>query len=135
MLPPFRNESYADFQLPVHRAAMEQALAQVRGELGREYPIIVNGERLTTPDKHPSVNPSRAAELVGMHQKATAAIASRAIEVAHAAFPAWAATPASERVAMVAACARILRQRKNEFNAWLVIEAGKNWNEAEADTA
>ena len=52
-LPPFRNEPYADFQLPVHRAAMEQALAQARGELGREYPIIVKGERLTTQDKIP----------------------------------------------------------------------------------
>ena len=135
MLPPFRNEPYADFQLPAQRAAMQQALQQVRGEIGREYPIIVDGERLTTPDKHTSVNPSRAVELVGLHQKATVAIATRAIEVAYAAFPAWAATPASERVAMAVACARILRERKHEFNAWLVIEAGKNWNEAEADTA
>ena len=135
MLPPFRNEPYADFQLPAHRAAMQRALAQVRGELGREYPIIVNGERLTTPEKHMSVNPSRPAELVGVHQKATAAMATRAIEMAHAAFPAWAATPAADRVALVVACARILRERKQEFNAWLVLESGKNWNEAEADTA
>ena len=88
MLPPFRNEPYADFQMPAHRTAMQQALAQVRGELGREYPIVVNGERWTTPEKHTSVNPSRWAEIVGVHQKATAEIATRAIEAAHAAFPA-----------------------------------------------
>ena len=31
--------------------------------------------------------------------------------------------------------AEILRQRKFEFNAWLVLEVGKNYDEAEADTA
>ncbi len=135
MLPPFRNEPYADFREPENLAAMQAALTQVRSQLGREYPILVNGEALTTPDKHTSTNPSLASELVGTHQKATAAIATRAIEVAHAAFPAWAATPAAERVQRVVNCARILRERKQEFNAWLILEAGKNWNEAEADTA
>lgn len=135
MLPPFRNEPYADFLLLANREAMEQALAKVRGDFGREYPIVLNGAAIHTTDKHDSVNPSRPVELVGRHQKATAEIAVRAIETAHAAFPAWAATPVPERVAMVVACARILRERKNEFNAWLVLEAGKNWNEAEADTA
>ncbi len=135
MLPPFRNEPYADFRLPENAAAMHRALALVRGELGREYPILVSGEAIRTPDKHTSVNPSHGAELVGLHQKATAEIATRAIEVAHQAFPAWAATAPAARIAMVVECARILRERKNEFNAWLVIEAGKNWNEAEADTA
>jgi 1-pyrroline-5-carboxylate dehydrogenase len=135
MLPPFRNEPYADFSVPANAAAMREALAQVRAEFGREYPIVVNGEALLTADKHRSVNPSKSAELVGLHQKATAEIAIRAIETAHAAFPAWAATPAADRVAKVVACARILRERKNQFNAWLVLEAGKNWNEAEADTS
>ena len=101
MLPPFRNEPYADFGLPQNQAAMRHALAQVRQEFGREYPILVNGEKITTAGKHQSTNPSRASELVAVHQKATAEIATRAIESAHAAFPAWAATPVAQRVAMV----------------------------------
>ena len=31
--------------------------------------------------------------------------------------------------------AAILRRRKFEFDAWLVLESGKSWNEAEADTS
>ena len=31
--------------------------------------------------------------------------------------------------------ASILRERKFEFDAWLVVEAGKTWPEAEADVA
>ncbi len=135
MLPPFRNEPYADFRLPENRAAMERALAHVRGDFGREYPLLINGEAILTDGKHPSFNPSYPSQLVGRHQKATAELAVRAIQTAHAAFPAWAATPPAERIAKVIACARLLRERKNEFNAWLVLEAGKNWNEAEADTA
>ena len=32
-------------------------------------------------------------------------------------------------------CRRIVRRRKHEFSAILVKEAGKPWNEADADTA
>lgn len=135
MLPPFRNEPYTDFSVPANRASMEQALRAVRGEFAHEYPIVIGGEAHFTDDKHRSVNPSRASEVVGTHQKATAEMAKQAIEAAHAAFPAWSATPAAERIALVVRVASLLRERKNEFNAWLVFEAGKSWNEAEADTA
>ena len=40
-----------------------------------------------------------------------------------------------ERTGVLFRTAEILRQRKFEFNAWLVLEVGKNYDEAEADTA
>jgi 1-pyrroline-5-carboxylate dehydrogenase len=40
-----------------------------------------------------------------------------------------------ERVAILRRTAEKLRQRKMEFSAWLVVETGKNWAEADADTA
>jgi len=40
-----------------------------------------------------------------------------------------------ERVAILRRTAEKLRQRKMEFSAWLVLETGKNWAEADADTA
>ena len=36
---------------------------------------------------------------------------------------------------MLLEAARILRARKMEFDAWLVLEAGKTWPEAEADVS
>ena len=39
----FRNEPYTDFSKPENRKAMEQALEKVKGELGREYPILIGG--------------------------------------------------------------------------------------------
>ena len=134
-LTQFRNEPYADFSQPANRQAMEKALAKVRSELGREYPLRLGGEYLSTGDRLVSVNPSRPEEIVGVHHRATSELASRAVESAWAAFPSWSRTPAAERIALTREAARILRSRKLEFDSWLVLEAGKSWPEAEADVS
>jgi len=134
-LPAFKNEPYTDFSKPQNRAAMEKALAKVRGELGREYPLLIDGDRIETGDKLISRNPSRPSEIIGIHHKASADLARRSIEAAHNFFPEWARTPAAERAAMLVRTAGILRDRKFEFNAWLALEAGKTWPEAEGETA
>jgi 1-pyrroline-5-carboxylate dehydrogenase len=90
---------------------------------------------LQTADKLKSLNPSNPPEIVGIHQKATPAMASQAIESANSFFPDWSRTPAASRIAMLRRAAEILRRRKMEFDAWLVYEAGKPWPEAEADVS
>ena len=114
---------------------MEDALRKVRAEFGKDYDLLVSGERISTPDKLRSVNPSRPAEIVGTHSKATAEIAQKAIEKVFHYFPTWSATPADQRVAMLVRAASLLRERKLEFDAWLCYESGKTWPEAEAETA
>ncbi len=134
-LTKFRNEPYADFSQPANRQAMEAALQKVRSEFGREYQLRIAGDWISTGDKLSSVNPSNPREVVGIHHKATAELARRAVESAWAFFPQWAATPAAERVHLLLEASRILRARKMEFDAWLVYEAGKTWPEAEADVS
>jgi 1-pyrroline-5-carboxylate dehydrogenase len=134
-LSPFRNEAATDFSQPAHRQAMEAALRKVRAGFGREYPLRLGGESIFTGDKLISVNPSNPSEVVGVHHKATPELARRAVEAAHAAFPQWAATPAEERIRLTVEAARIIRERKIEFDAWLVYEAGKTWPEADADVS
>jgi 1-pyrroline-5-carboxylate dehydrogenase len=114
---------------------MEEALKKVRSELGREYPLRIGGESIATGDKLTSVNPSRTSEIVGVHHRATTELAKRAVESAYAAFPKWAATPAEERVRLAMKTASLIRERKFEFDAWLVYEAGKTWPEADADVS
>jgi 1-pyrroline-5-carboxylate dehydrogenase len=134
-LPAFRNEPFFDFSQADVRAQAEAALAKVRGELGREYDLLIAGERVKTGDLLTSLNPSKSSEVVGRHHKATAGLATRAIESAHAYFSEWSATPAADRIARVVRAADIIRGRKLEFDAWLVLEAGKTWPEAEADVS
>jgi 1-pyrroline-5-carboxylate dehydrogenase len=134
-LPPFANEPYRDFSAPEHRAAMEAALAQVRTQLGREYPLLLEGKSESSSDKLFSYNPSDPKEVIGIHQKASAEQANRAVEAAFAYFPTWSAVAPEIRAAKLFRAVEILKERKSEFNAWLVLESGKNWVEAEADTA
>src|SRR5205809_1960362 len=134
-MPDFKNDPYTDFSIAANRQSMEAALAKVRSEFGREYDLSIAGERLRTPDKLKSVNPSNPTEIVGIHQKATPAIASKAIETAHSFFPEWSRTKPATRIAMLRRAAQAIRSRKMEFDAWLVYEAGKSWPEAEADVS
>lgn len=134
-LPEFRNEPYTDFTQAANRRHMEEALAKVRAQLGREYEILIGGERVRTAEKLRSTNPARPGEIVGIHQKATAELANRAVETAYRNFAAWSATAAEDRVRMLVKTAALLRERKHEFDAWLVFEAGKTWPEAEAEVA
>ena len=132
---PFRNEAYTDFTQPDNRRLMLAAQEKVRALLGREYDLLICGERVRCAEKLTSTNPSRSNEVVGVHQKATPELAARAVERAHQHFPGWSRTPAADRVAMLLRVAALLRERKFEFNAWLTFEAGKTWPEAEAETA
>jgi len=134
-LPAFRNEPYVDFSDPATRRAAEDALKSVRGEFGREYDLLIAGRRVRAADKLRSLNPSHPAEVVGVHSRADAALANEAVEAAWRGFPQWSVTPARRRVEMLLHAAGILRRRKFEFDAWLVVEAGKTWPEAEADVS
>ena len=134
-LAPFVNEPFIDFSLPAQREAMERAKAFVRSQFGREYHLHIDGKQHQTAAKHQSLNPSNPSEVVGIHQMATPEMANHAVESAHAYFEEWSATPVGARVGMALRAAEIIRERKLELDAWLVYEAGKTWNEAEADVS
>ncbi|HEY4361767.1 MAG TPA: L-glutamate gamma-semialdehyde dehydrogenase [Bryobacteraceae bacterium] len=131
---PFVNEPVVSFRTEAHAAAQRAAIAKVRAELGREYDLVIGGRRIRTEEKLRSINPARPSEIVGVHQKAAEQHVAPAIQAALTAFDSWKRVPAQDRAALIFRVAQILRERKFEFNAWLVLEVGKNWDEAEADT-
>ncbi len=130
----FTNEPLVDFSKPENAEAMRAALAKVRSELGREYDLVIGATRSQTSGKIRSINPAKPSELVGLHQKAGAEHIEPAMQAALKAFESWKFVPVQDRVEWLVRVAAILRRRKFEFNAWLVLEVGKNWAEAEADT-
>ncbi len=134
-LTPFVNEPYADFSHPENADLAQKALAKVRAEFGKEYDLFIAGERRRSTSKLQSVNPARPSEVIGVHQKGSEDDAREAIETAAAYFPTWAAVAMEDRVRMVVRTAKIIKERKFEFDAWLVAEAGKTWAEAEGEVA
>ncbi|MFC0558396.1 L-glutamate gamma-semialdehyde dehydrogenase [Halalkalibacter alkalisediminis] len=135
MLTTYKHEPFTDFGLEENRIAFEEALRSVEKELGKEYPLIVGGKRITTEAKIVSNNPSNKEEVVGVVSKADKEIAEAAIEAADQAFQTWRYINPEERANILIRAAAIIRRRKHEFSAWLVKEAGKPWKEADGDTA
>jgi 1-pyrroline-5-carboxylate dehydrogenase len=131
----FVNEPFIDFSQPVNRKRMEEALKKVAGELGREYPMCIGGQKVITTEKKASTNPSHPSQVIGVFQSATTDQANQAVESAAKAFETWKRVPAEQRVQCLFRAAQILRERKYEMNALIVYEAGKTWPEADADTA
>jgi 1-pyrroline-5-carboxylate dehydrogenase len=132
-LTPFVNEPFVDFSQPENKRRMEATLADVRARLGREYDIVIGGRRLKTPGKIFSINPAHPAEVVGIHQRAGQEHVEEAMQAAQAAFASWSKAPVEQRAGLLFAAAALIRERSFEFCAWLTLEVGKNWAEADAD--
>ncbi|MBV9265838.1 MAG: L-glutamate gamma-semialdehyde dehydrogenase [Acidobacteriaceae bacterium] len=131
----FTNEPYTDFSQTGKAEKMRAALANVRAQFGQEYDLLIAGDRRRTSEKLESRNPARPSELIGIHQKGTAQDAMDAVEAAFNFFPEWSQRAMEERAELLFRLASIFRERKYEFDAWLVFEAGKSWAEAEADVS
>ncbi|HEY0100111.1 MAG TPA: L-glutamate gamma-semialdehyde dehydrogenase [Pyrinomonadaceae bacterium] len=131
----FRNEAFTDFSKEENARAMRGAIERVRGDLGREYPLVIGGERIKTGRTFDSINPANKTEVVGRFQKATEELARRAVETADETFKTWRNTLPEERARLLFTVAEILRERRHEMSAWMIFEVGKTWAEADGDTA
>jgi 1-pyrroline-5-carboxylate dehydrogenase len=134
-LQEYRPESYHDFSDPETAERMQGAIAQVAGQLGREYPARVGGEDVRLESTRESTDPSRPGRVVGVFPAGGQALADRAIEAANEAFATWKNVAANERAAVLFRAADIMRRRRLELAAWMCFEIGKSWAEADADVA
>ncbi len=134
-IQPFVNESYIDFTNPENFEKQKAAINEVRKKLGTEYPLIIGGKEVVTERKLNTYNPSNKDELLAVFSKGDVELANKAVDEALKAFETWRYVDPAERAALLFRGAEIMRRRKLEINAWMVLEAGKNYGEADADTA
>lgn len=129
----FVNEPTHRFTDPAERQAFAAAIEIVRGQLGREYMLIIGGHDSKAPGQIISLNPARPQEVVGYVAAADEQAAEAAVDAARAAFPVWRDRSARERADLLMNVAARLRAQRDEFAAWEIFEAGKTWREADAD--
>ena len=132
---PLEPEPLADFSLDSAREAMAVALKGARSRLGQSYPLLISGQRVGTSRQITSSNPANHAEVIGHAACASEAETLRAIAEASQALPAWASRPVKERADILRRAAGIMGDRRAELAAWICLEAGKPWREADADVA
>lgn len=135
MVVPYKHEPFTDFTVEENVKEYKAALELVKSQLGKEYPLIIGGEKVMTEDKSVSENPANRGEVIGYVSKADQELAEKAMQAANEAFKTWRKWDPAERANILFRAAAIIRRRKHEFSAWLTYEAGKPWKEADADTA
>jgi RHH-type proline utilization regulon transcriptional repressor/proline dehydrogenase/delta 1-pyrroline-5-carboxylate dehydrogenase len=131
----FRNEPLSDFAREESRQKMQSALAQVRKEFGKTYPLVIDGKSISSNATFDSINPSQSSEVLGKIVRATPEQAKQAIAVASKAFQSWRDTSAETRADYLRKIAQGFRDRRFELSAWMTFEAGKQWRESDADVA
>src|SRR5579872_3072987 len=94
---PFANEPLTDFSNEENARKMRAAIDKVRGQLGREYELIIGGKRIKTQDKIKSLDPAKPSQVVGIHQKAGKGHVGPAMQAALRAFEHWRCTSVEER--------------------------------------
>ena len=66
----YKHEPFTDFSNEKNKQDFEKALAFVQSELGKEYPVIIGGERFKTVEQIISYNPAVKEEVIGTVSKA-----------------------------------------------------------------
>ncbi|MEO5858483.1 MAG: L-glutamate gamma-semialdehyde dehydrogenase [Pyrinomonadaceae bacterium] len=137
VLDEFKNEPFTDYSKPENAAAMKDAIEKVRSELGKEYSVVINGEKITLDRKFESYNPANKTEVIGVFSEVDTdtSLVDKAIDAATEAFKSWRNVAPTERAEYAFKMADLMRQRKHELSAWMVVEVAKTWAEADGDTA
>ncbi|MBV8882157.1 MAG: aldehyde dehydrogenase family protein, partial [Planctomycetaceae bacterium] len=129
----FRNEPYLDFARDA--AARDAQKRAIDAFAPVDCPLVIGGTRVSTKAAIVSSNPCRPKSVVGRAAKASKGQAEKAVRTAYDAFPSWSKTPPGARADILFRAADLMRGRRHELNATLILEVGKSWGEADADTA
>ncbi len=135
MIEKFKNEPLTDFSVYENKLNMEKELKALNEIKGKEYPLLIGGEKIYTEEKITSFNPCDYNDIIGYSSKGNIELAEKSMTAALKAFESWKNIGPKERANYLFKAASVIRRKKFEFAALLVEEVGKNWNEADADVA
>jgi 1-pyrroline-5-carboxylate dehydrogenase len=131
----YESEVFLDFSDPLVLQKTREAISYVESNLGKEYPLFIGGKEFYSDNKIKSINPANFSEVIGVFQDATIEQADYAVKFAMEAFKKWSKLDINQRANIFLRAANILRQRRYEAIAWMILEVGKNYAEADADVA
>jgi RHH-type proline utilization regulon transcriptional repressor/proline dehydrogenase/delta 1-pyrroline-5-carboxylate dehydrogenase len=130
---PYQPEPLAEWRRPWARAPMAAAVAGACTEGAQRVPAIIDGSERWTADTIESLDPGDHSRIVAVSVSCGVDEADAAVAAAAKAQPCWAATPVRERARVLFGAAAWMRARRAELAALEVVEAGKPWDQADAD--
>ncbi|MCW8928933.1 MAG: proline dehydrogenase family protein [Gammaproteobacteria bacterium] len=129
----FKNTPFLRFTSQQQCSDFEHQIMMVKAQLGDKIPLIINGKEIFTEHTIQSYNPAKPAQLIGQVSSANQQHANEAIQASLQAFKSWKNVPIQQRADYLRQVALLLTERRMEFAAWQIFEAGKNWQEADGD--
>jgi 1-pyrroline-5-carboxylate dehydrogenase len=103
----------------------ENAIEEFKNEMGKEYPMYINGIEVKAAEKLIEKSPIDGSTL-GIFQKGTREHTKQAIEAAKIAFQKWSTTPYKERAKIFLNAAEVFAKNKFKLAAVLSYENGKS---------
>lgn len=135
MIPEFKNEAPTDFAKQSNFESMLEAIKNAKSDFDREYEMVIAGKRFKSSNKFASYNPSNSKQVVGYAFSANPELAEQAMVSALNAFEVWKNASPTIRARYLFKAAALMRKRKAELTAAIILENGKNWAEADGDVA
>ena len=80
MVQPYKHEPFTDFTIEENKKAFEEALKQVKEELGQHHDLLIDGDRIRTDNTITSTNPADTKQVVGTVSKANEDLAEKAVQ-------------------------------------------------------
>ena len=115
---------------PLLHEYFDEDVAELKQSLGREYPLLINGEWQSGAGSFAARSPINSDWLLGNFAQAGDEQVAAAVAAAKAAYPAWRDTPWQQRAATLDRVADLISQRLFEISAAVSLEIGKNRLEA-----
>ncbi|MFZ6002881.1 MAG: proline dehydrogenase family protein [Actinomycetota bacterium] len=130
-----RAEAFDAFAAAVGRVAPSTVARPSTSEAwrGLAVPALIDGELVRTGTTIISVDPGRFDDVVATSASCSVGDADVAVAAALRALPAWRAAPAEVRAGLLFRAAQWMRERRDEIAALECFEAGKPWDQADAD--
>ena len=126
----------ANVDMEAFHQRLDEALATVRANLGKSYPLYINGKPVEGSgggDPIVDTSPIDTSLVLGHFAAAGRGPGRPGGEGRHAAQKAWARRPWQERVAILRKAAALIRERKFDLAAMMSLEVGKSRLEAMGD--
>lgn len=132
----FTNFPLTDFTCEQVRNEFHGVLQETSSLLRRTPALvkpIMNGVSFETENLLDSISPEDSRFVVANVRLGDVALAEDAIQSLLKFFPVWRETPIFERAEILFKTAELLSKRRHELSAITILEAGKQWREADAD--
>jgi len=129
----FENDPETDWTLAANRAWIEDVVQRWRARSPEEISLQVGAEPRPGLRVGEARDPSRPGRVAYRYALGGAADVDRALTVARAAQPGWAALSIDERGARLEACAAELGRRRGDLIGAMIVDGAKTVTEADAD--